>query len=420
MKYCFFILCLLYSSYSSAQVPKALNDTIVLRDISIDKLVPAKMIELKIPSAGNQLQGFMYQATGSQPHPTIFLLHGFPGNERNLDLAQFLRARGWNVVYFNYRGAWGNPGQFSFKHCIEDVVNAVHYIEKEKVKLNVDIDNIILFGHSMGGWVTLKSVQRLPEIKKVFALSTWDIASTFKNIQNESELVAHPLDDFNNVFVLNTPYKNLFTPVIKDRSFYNIEYDAKLLATKKIFILDEHQGNEHIVNAIKKEPNCNVEYSVWETDHSFTNKRVSLMKKVLEFITDDKENNVEKRDSEIIDKWNHYIKSFEYADYPTIVERFYIPTTFSFYNKPSVVLSTREELVNMYKMVREKTIQPGYKYSLTDDIKIVWQSSSTCYADVVYSRYNNKYEKLATARGWYFFKKENDDWKLYEVRAVPF
>jgi pimeloyl-ACP methyl ester carboxylesterase len=90
---------------------------------------PAGFMELQLPSAGSLLQGFMYKANGSKPHPTLLLLHGYPGNERNLDLAQAVRAHGWNVIYFNYRGSWASQGEFSFRHCVEDVKNIVAYLK---------------------------------------------------------------------------------------------------------------------------------------------------------------------------------------------------------------------------------------------------------------------------------------------------
>ena len=76
------------------------------------------MTELIIPSETSLLAGFMYRANGSQKHPTMLLLHGFPGNERNLDIAQFVRSKGWNVLYFDYRGSWGFDlgRQLSFDH----------------------------------------------------------------------------------------------------------------------------------------------------------------------------------------------------------------------------------------------------------------------------------------------------------------
>jgi len=47
--------------------------------------------ELTFPSFGHRMTGFSYLAAGAGPHPTILLLHGFPGNEKNLDVAQAKR-----------------------------------------------------------------------------------------------------------------------------------------------------------------------------------------------------------------------------------------------------------------------------------------------------------------------------------------
>ena len=115
------------------------------------------------------------------------MLHGFPGNERNLDIAQVVSAHGWNVVFFDYRGSWGSGGQFSFKNCVQDVVNAVAYCKKNAAVFHIDTSNIALFGHSMGGWVCLKALQELPGIQKGFALSTWNIYSEFKDVKNDTQ-----------------------------------------------------------------------------------------------------------------------------------------------------------------------------------------------------------------------------------------
>jgi hypothetical protein len=34
----------------------------------------------------------IYIASGAGPHPTVLMLHGFPGNEKNLDLAHSVNA----------------------------------------------------------------------------------------------------------------------------------------------------------------------------------------------------------------------------------------------------------------------------------------------------------------------------------------
>ena len=67
-----------------------------------------------------EVNGLAYIAAGAGAHPTVVLFHGFPGIEKNLDLAHAIRRAGWNVVTLNYRGSWGSPGTYSFKGNLED------------------------------------------------------------------------------------------------------------------------------------------------------------------------------------------------------------------------------------------------------------------------------------------------------------
>lgn len=116
----------------------------------------ARMEVLHIPSGGVEINGVAYLAAGPGPHPTIVICHGWPGNEKNLDLAQALRRAGWNAITFNYRGAWGSPGNFRFGQNPEDARAVLAMLRKPDVatKLGIDTSRIVLAGHSMGGWVT--------------------------------------------------------------------------------------------------------------------------------------------------------------------------------------------------------------------------------------------------------------------------
>ncbi|MGH8336201.1 MAG: alpha/beta hydrolase family protein, partial [Gammaproteobacteria bacterium] len=112
----------------------------------------AAMQTMQIPSHGALMNALVYVAAGAGPHPAVILLHGFPGNERNLDLAQDMRRAGWDVLYFNYRGSWGTPGDFSIGHGIEDTAAALAYLRQPAVatQLRLDPTRIVLIGHSMG------------------------------------------------------------------------------------------------------------------------------------------------------------------------------------------------------------------------------------------------------------------------------
>lgn len=266
----------------------AQTDTLILKDIEWDAASPAGQTELFIPSGNTQLAGFIYRANGAQKHPTLLLLHGYPGNERNLDLAQVARARGWNVIYFDYRGSWGSPGSFSFKSCVEDVANVVEFCKKYQDSLKIDTSNIVLFGHSMGGFVCLKALQQIPGIKKGFALSTWDIGKGLSKVTSEAALqkmVNSPAFG-NKYFVLNASLMEIFTPVLKDPDYFNLSSTGakNALAGKQIMLLDEHPGNKELADQLKASNKNYFDYQVWKTDHPFTNKRVVLIKLVMSFL----------------------------------------------------------------------------------------------------------------------------------------
>ena len=262
------------------------SESIVLSDLKLDVSSPASSTELFIPSGNSTIAGLIYSANGLQKHPTLLLLHGYPGNERNLDIAQVVRSYGWNVIYFDYRGSWGSQGEFSFKNSVEDVVNVVAFCIKYQDSLKIDTSNIVLFGHSMGAWVVLKVLQELPIIKKGFALSTWNIGNDYKNVSSEEEMLqlANDPKTGGKYFVLNTSLKDLYTPVLKDQTYFNLLNDTKSLADKQIIMIDEHEKNSQLAAEMKESNKSYFDYSVWQTDHVFTNKRASLINKVLAFL----------------------------------------------------------------------------------------------------------------------------------------
>jgi len=188
------------------------------------------------------------------------------------------------VIYFNYRGSWASQGEFSFRHCVEDVKNIVAYLKQNAVKMQVDVNHIALFGHSMGGFVCLKALSEIPDVKKGFALSTWDI---FKDVSKAVE--THTLNkmekEADDYFVLNKPSgKALFEAVIKDPDFFHLFNLSTPLSNKQVVMLDEHDNNNATAKVIMKANHNYFDYQVWKTDHPFTNKRASLTKKVLAFL----------------------------------------------------------------------------------------------------------------------------------------
>lgn len=244
---------------------------------------PAACAELTIPSHGSRLAAFMYTATGSQPHPTLILLHGFPGNERNLDLAQAVRRAGWNVLYFDYRGSWGSEGDFSFAHCVEDVVSAVAFCQQQAKALRIDTTRLALLGHSMGGWVGLQALAQLPTLKKAVILSPWDVYATAADADKARLAAFETYAD--GLFMLhNTSGKALLAPVLAHAPAYQLTALGPVLSTRQLVFLDENRRNEAWITPIGVANKAGFRYEVWATDHPFSNKRLALTKTVLDFL----------------------------------------------------------------------------------------------------------------------------------------
>jgi len=121
-----------------------------------DAAHPARLEQIRYPTDGIQVPARLFVAAGAGVHPTVLLLHGFPGTELNLDLARVLQRGGWNVLAIHYRGVWGAPGAFSFSNTIADAHAALAWLRSPAAaRYGIDPKRIVALGHSMGGFDTV-------------------------------------------------------------------------------------------------------------------------------------------------------------------------------------------------------------------------------------------------------------------------
>lgn len=81
------------------------------------------------------------------------------------------------MLYFNYRGSWGSPGDFSFSHSIEDTLAAADYLRQPAVTklLRLDPSDIVLIGHSMGGFMAVQGAAADSTIAAIGLISAADL-----------------------------------------------------------------------------------------------------------------------------------------------------------------------------------------------------------------------------------------------------
>ena len=272
---------ILSSCQSEASKSEKENIEYIYNDFKPDEFYPAAQVELQIKSSGSSIYGFAYTADGKGPHPTIVLLHGLPGNERNLDLAQNLRRAGNNVIYFNYRGAWGSQGVFRFKNSVEDAGAVLDYLTDSlnRIQLKVDTGKIAFVGHSMGAGLALISGLKDPRVKGVFAISVFNPYTLLQGKDAEGNLIG--LKEYLlTLGMLNCDPNEFLNDILKDVKQYDIE---KMIANSKkpIMVIDEHMNNSTFTNYNKSKT---FEYKIWNTDHAFSNKRIALTKEIVRWM----------------------------------------------------------------------------------------------------------------------------------------
>ena len=82
---------ILSSAPAVAQTPAVPTPPAIYLDPPMDLARPASTLAIEITSHGSVMNGMVYRPAGLGPFPLVVLMHGLPGNEQNLDLAQAVR-----------------------------------------------------------------------------------------------------------------------------------------------------------------------------------------------------------------------------------------------------------------------------------------------------------------------------------------
>src|SRR6059058_5817199 len=244
-----------------------------------DFAYPAHNQQLLIPSHGVGLNALLFVASGKGPHPTVILMHGLPGNERNLDLAQAIRRCGWDVLTFTYRGAWGSPGDFSIANSMDDTAAALAFARSpDATKLGIDPRQVVLAGHSMGGATAFMTAAGARGLDGLILIDAWNIAKgTSKGAFNRSEMIAG-FDDFGNSLHGGKP-SSVADEVIAKRSQWDLVAAAARIGRTPVLTINAKYGigarNQPVTDALRKAGARLTEVTI-DSDHSFSDHRLAL------------------------------------------------------------------------------------------------------------------------------------------------
>ena len=279
--------------------PKTTYNPVTMDRMVIDTNFPPTTFELDFESHGSALNGHIYVAGGAGPHPTIILLHGFPGYEKNLDIAQAARRAGFNVLFFHYRGAWGSEGDFSLKNVIEDALSASEYVRSEEAVTNfrIDTEKISFVGHSMGGFAALAAGARDENIGCVAGLSAADYGirgDLFTDEDAKAGFAAYV--DGEHLFgkgpLKGISGEGLLAEIAENQAAFSISKQAEayvgrsvyLSAAKNDTVLPPSIYHKALVDAFSRQPQVKLTHELFASDHSYSWERIALTTSVVDWL----------------------------------------------------------------------------------------------------------------------------------------
>ena len=267
----------------------------ILRDPPADKTLPASGHAVQIPSHGEAMNAMVYLPAGQGPHPVVVLLHGFPGNEQNLDLAQAMRRAGWAVVTFHYRGSWGSAGMFTFDGAIADGAATLAWVRDPLIaqRLRFDTKRIVIAGHSWGGYVAAAACASDPNVLGCVLIAPWDVSADVALVKDKSapereRLAGEQFDDVDGRLDGMTARQVVDFIAENGGRLRLTQFASGLAQHAMLLVLATHDADDdkalELLPALKATHTASLRVETLDTDHSFNDRRIALESSVLKWL----------------------------------------------------------------------------------------------------------------------------------------
>lgn len=161
---------------------------------------------LTFMSAGEQVVGMWHAPQGvAGAASAVVLCHGFTGNKAEshrlfVEMARALAESGWGALRFDFRGSGDSAGRFvdmSVSGEVADTHAALAYVRQRP---DVNPDQVLLLGLSMGGMVAALTAGGDPAIRAVVLWNpvahAMGIAERRRSEQHEQQLTEQGVADY--------------------------------------------------------------------------------------------------------------------------------------------------------------------------------------------------------------------------------
>lgn len=295
MKAMFPLLLALVAAAPALAAPPADIPSAIYADPPVDPAFPASGVGLRIPSGGHLMNAMLYLPAGRGPHPVAILMHGLPGNEQNLDLAQVMRRAGWAVVTFHYRGTWGSAGAFSLDGVGEDAMAVVDWVHRPAAASAYRLDpaRVAVLGHSMGGYAAAYACAKTPSVLGCGLIAPWDISADQPVMarMTPAERDTFVATSFNDIDgrISGMSARGIVDLIAKDGQKWRLADFAPALAKRPLLVVTDTRDDDDdkalaLLPALAETKARNVQAVMLDSDHGSNDHRIALQILVLRWL----------------------------------------------------------------------------------------------------------------------------------------
>lgn len=244
-------------------------------------MIHARTSAFSVRSAGLELPGVLHLPAGAGPHPGVLLLHGFPGWERNFDLAQALRSAGFATLVFHYRGSWGAAGSWSWSNVLADSRAGLAALRTAQ---EVDAENVSVAGHSLGGFAALHTAAHDPGVRKVVSIAAFDLGLPVADPDGLAKIFDSQL-----LPLSGTSGQVLVAEMVARSPEWELARLAPQLSDRPVLLIggtrdEDAPYQRHHLPLVAGYDGSLLEHHLFDTDHALSDHRRELAEVVIRFL----------------------------------------------------------------------------------------------------------------------------------------
>lgn len=260
---------------------------------------PMKPEQVGVDSDGFRLHGCFYRAQKSGLHPTLLLIHGWPGSPTDvLGMGERLVEHGINVLVVSPRGMHESEGTNTFAGTLRDIGASLRWLRTPEVSepFQIDTANIILGGHSFGGGMAMAYAATDSSVRRLISIAGTDHGEIIREYERNDSYASMLREMLRSTQAPKGPIRfDLefgFRELMDGKEVYGLRENASKLVARAILLIGGWEDVSTTVDqfmlplyrSLKKAGAEDVTFLVYHDDHGFGRVRDHLEADIVDWI----------------------------------------------------------------------------------------------------------------------------------------